>query len=482
MLLATIAEAQIWKTGAEVLAELPENFLYNPQCFETPPNQGGDYEVTSIDINCDHKLIPQNNHPPYCVSLYDTEGVLIETLEDISIIDLELESPTIVVVGGHRIGAVENILSLGIYYPMPNIEVKNDCESITFSTTEWYHLNINGETIDSNSHRFLMEDLTDFEAIEAVDFEVELILLEENNNLNCNDINSLHYSYLPPIAALPNDTVLCQGANLSLKTPYHPTYEYEWNTGGEAATTLISHVNQDSAISVLVTDSIGCYVEATILIETAPISVQLPADTLIQSGDSIRLCVPSEEGLTYEWNNGTTSSCNTIEVITTSTVSINVQNETGCTDSDVMTIYVERDVPTIIIEIPEKEKVEIPEEEVQIPEEEVQTETPAVKMSCDEGIYIPNVLDLSSPSKENRVFQVFSSEKFEQVAIAKIFDRQGALLVQKQGFSEDLVIWEGKHKGRPVNNGVFAYWMVIETSHDEWITCQGDITVIGGRK
>lgn len=467
-LCAGITQAQVWQTGTEVLSILPPNFTYNTVCFETPPSAGGDQEVTEIDINCAHELTPQNSHPPYCVSLYTMTGEPLETFEQVSTIELELEEPTIVVVSGHRIGSVENVLSLGVYRPMPDIQVENDCESITFSTAVFYHLNINGENVNSNSKTFLIEDLSDSDVIQSIDFQVELMNSEENNYLNCTELSSLQYSYLPPVALLPADTILCQGTHLSLQTPAHPDYEYEWNTGGEAAQTMISNINQDSAISVLVTNSIGCYEEATILVEVTDVAAQLPNDTIVSSGSLVTLCVLADENTSYQWSNGSTSFCNPIQIDTPTEVWVHIQNEAGCTATDTMMINVSHHEPTVIIEVPQKEKI-------------LDEPTPA-KTSCNEGIYIPNVLDLSSPAKENRVFQVLSSQEFEQVAIAKIFDRQGSLLVQKQGFSQDLVIWEGSHRGRPVNNGVFAYWMVIETSHDEWITCKGDLTVIGGRK
>lgn len=466
LLMASNSFAQIWKSGPEVLELLPEGFGYSTQCFETPPDIGGTTEVTGIDIECGYRLFPQNSHQPYCVTLYDTDGNLLEHLGELSTIELELEEPTIVVVGGHQFSSVENTLSLGIFYPLPEVEVENDCDDISFYVSTPWQLKINGENTNDNEVSFSIEGLTDFRQLEALHFEVEPVFEEGYNNLFCGNIQSVVYDYLPPAYRLSEDTLICEGAALKVTTLSHPTFEYRWSNGETDASVFLPSVPQDTNISLRVTDSIGCYIEADMLIETSFVDADLPEDRTITKGGIFTFCVPEDVNATYEWHNGSTSFCNTLDIKEDTQIWVKVQNSIGCQAADTMNIVLDFTPPPV---------------EVQTPQHEEVMEKPKFKISCKEGVYIPNVIDLSSSVEVNRVFRVFTGHEIEQIAMAKVFDRQGSLLVEKQGLQQDQIIWEGTHKGKTVNNGVFAYWMIIETKHDEWLTCKGDLTVVGAK-
>lgn len=98
----------------------------------------------------------------------------------------------------------------------------------------------------------------------------------------------------------------------------------------------------------------------------------------------------------------------------------------------------------------------------------------------DIDVYIPNVIDISGVSSENR-FTIFTGEDdIRQVQNLSIFDRWGNLVFINENFQPNDLSqgWDGKINNQEVDPGVFAYMTVIEYLDGTSEIFAGDITVI----
>jgi gliding motility-associated-like protein len=107
-----------------------------------------------------------------------------------------------------------------------------------------------------------------------------------------------------PVIDLGPDTTICENQGMFLN-PVTGAYDYLWNNG---STNPTIPVTQDGMYWVTVTAQI-CSVTDTIIITYAPIPIiDLGADTLLCSGESILLDATNTFPSTYVWQDGATSS------------------------------------------------------------------------------------------------------------------------------------------------------------------------------
>jgi gliding motility-associated-like protein len=158
----------------------------------------------------------------------------------------------------------------------------------------------------------------------------------------CNDIDSVIVNVYPNMISLvmTPDTQVCMGYTINLEV--HGAQTYLWSTGAT-----------DSTIQVIVTGdttyyvtgyAYGCEREDSVMITHLPLPVfSLGNDTTICYNDTIMIAAPS--GFSgYQWNTGDTTNFIIAEPTDTTTYTVTVTNEYGCTASDAITINVRPDI------------------------------------------------------------------------------------------------------------------------------------------
>lgn len=94
-------------------------------------------------------------------------------------------------------------------------------------------------------------------------------------------------------------------------------------------------------------------------------------------------------------------------------------------------------------------------------------------------IYIP---DIFSPNDDgiNDVFYVHTNSRISEVNAMRIFDRWGNIVYEAVEFfpNDEQYGWKGLFSGKPMNPGVYTYWVELENSDGDIITMVGDLTLI----
>ncbi len=133
-----------------------------------------------------------------------------------------------------------------------------------------------------------------------------------------------------PDVDLGNDTTLCVGTILDATIPN--AANYLWQDGSTNSTFTVT---ETGTYSVVATDTFGCQNADTILVQINEITVDLGADTLICSYDSIQFNV-TQPNMTYLWQDGTTTPTYTAQA--TGTYAVLLTDNIGCQGSDTILI------------------------------------------------------------------------------------------------------------------------------------------------
>lgn len=212
-------------------------------------------------------------------------------------------------------------------------------------------------------------------------------------------------------------------------------YTYSWTNGqnSSAVTNLCA-----GDYTVTITDAIGCTaMQAVTITESAPPAITLSATSvLLNAGSSATLTATG--GVTYQWSPLTGLSCSTCSnpVATpseTTTYCVLVTDGNGCTDSACIVIYT--DIP------------------------------------C-KTLYIPNAFSPNNDS-ENDEECVFGScvEEFHLV----IYGRWGEKVFES---TDQKICWDGTHRGKPLNSGVFTFYLNVTFTDGSKFSEKGNISLV----
>ena len=226
----------------------------------------------------------------------------------------------------------------------------------------------------------------------------------------------------------------------------NPTYQYS----------VDGTVFQDSPIftdlaagtyTVYILDLLGCTdeLEATITQPTELI-VNVGPDQTIDLGFSANInSIFSPFGaISYEWTPADGLSCTecpnpVASPVNTTTYTLTITDESGCTTTDEITIEVVKNRP----------------------------------------IYIPNAF---SPNFDgnNDFFTVYSGPAAANIQAIRIFNRWGALVFEAQDIplNEPTLGWDGTFKGKQAQTGVYAFYTYVEFIDGEVILYEGDLTIV----
>ena len=166
----------------------------------------------------------------------------------------------------------------------------------------------------------------------------------------CQDTSSVILVEPPQlIATSTGDTTICDGDSTALTataTGGAPPFSYNWTPGNLSGAVVHVSPSSQTDYTTIVTDANGCTsVSTPVSIDLHPdIEVSLPADTIIQSGDSVILCANASLGFApygYMWSTGMTTSCITVQPTSTSTFTVIASDQCGNEAIDTIIIQVD---------------------------------------------------------------------------------------------------------------------------------------------
>ena len=199
---------------------------------------------------------------------------------------------------------------------------------------------------------------------------------------------------------------------------------------------------------ITIIDQLGCTdaVEGTI-IQPEELIVDAGENQTIDLGFSTDITTtvsPAFTNVDYNWEPTEYLSCTDCpqpeaSPVNTTTYSVTITDETGCTAVDEVTIFVNKVRP----------------------------------------IYIPNAF---SPNYDgfNDFFTAFGGPAARQIKELRVFNRWGALVYEATEIplSEPTLGWDGTFKGKDLPPDVFAYYLIVEFIDDEDVLYEGDVTIV----
>lgn len=252
------------------------------------------------------------------------------------------------------------------------------------------------------------------------------------------------------VGADPNDPICADTPSGSIAASASGGFPgYEFSLDGENFS-MFSDFNQlpEGDYWVWVQDTKGCRDSIDVsLFDPPPLSVYAGEDVTIELGDYTDLeaeVIPSTSLVDYLWTPDIFLSCDTCPdptaaPVNTTTYTVVVTNEAGCTAIDDVTIFLEK----------------------------------------DRLIYIPNAF---SPNGDgtNDNFTLYGGKSASKIQLLRIFNRWGALVFE--GRDMDLGNpnqgWDGTFKGKDLPPDVFAYYAIVEFLDNEVVLFEGDVTIV----
>jgi gliding motility-associated-like protein len=226
-------------------------------------------------------------------------------------------------------------------------------------------------------------------------------------------------------------------------------YTYTLDGGAPQSASTFAGVSAGT-FEVQATDANGCQTSEFIGINApVPVNVDLGEDLYIEQGDHATLnaivSLPFDQVASLLWQNLDTVECpgcllQTIAPLFTTTYAVTVTGTNGCTDSDEITVYVDR----------------------------------------TRKVYVPSAF---SPNNDglNDQFMIFADLKsVKQVNSFMVFSRWGETVYQYFNFqpNDPAYGWNGEHRGEPMNPAVFVWFAEVEFKDGEVLLLEGEVNLV----
>jgi gliding motility-associated-like protein len=235
----------------------------------------------------------------------------------------------------------------------------------------------------------------------------------------------------PEVKAI-SDLTICANEKAFLQTNHKNALEFHWSTG---ETTEGIYVSSEGYYTITVTNKCGS-AEDQIYVKVLDLpEVDAGADTTILLGTSGWLSANGNGFFQWEPPFGLScSDCPDPQVFVKETTSftLTITDKNGCKSIDQVTVFVDPDL----------------------------------------AVYVPNIF---SPNGDgiNDVFYVRG--KGVKSLDFMIFNRWGEKIFESSNLHQG---WDGTHRGKPVNSGVFVYYIDAILETDQRVIKKGDVTVI----
>lgn len=240
-----------------------------------------------------------------------------------------------------------------------------------------------------------------------------------------------------PIAQIACSDTVCTGTMATLSAS-GGTF-YSWNTG--ASTAVISFpVYVSSGYSVIVSDGI-CADTASCTVNVWPAVVaNAGVDTTIAYGTTATLVASG--GGSYLWSTGSVNDSIFISLTSPAIFCVTVTDIYNCSDADCITVNVE---PI------------------------------DCSLSRTGELFIPNAFSPNGDNENDFIKIYFGNYDCIESANCSIFNRWGEKVFAS---GEAPAIWDGKHKGKELDNGVFVYFIEVKFKDKTEKMLKGNISLI----
>ena len=229
---------------------------------------------------------------------------------------------------------------------------------------------------------------------------------------------------------------------------------YQASINGSAFSSETAFFNLGGNIyDVVVQDANGCISQIEFNLEEpeqvlVTLSTNLEGENVIPLGDSVLLSAiysPTLNIDTIYWEpdsigfGSNNASSVWVSPQITSSFSVTIANDNGCSDSDNTVIIVEKIRP----------------------------------------VYIPNIFSPNDDGK-NDIFYIQGGDNIVRINKFNIFNRWGESLFSSEDFlpNDPVHGWDGTFRGELMNTDVFVYYAEIEFSDGEVILFKGDVTLV----
>ncbi len=284
--------------------------------------------------------------------------------------------------------------------------------------------------------------------------------LTVTNELGCSSTDQVEVTSenASPVAEIGISEISCFQANDGAITIEDvnggsPPYQYSFNGGPFNSQTQFAFLGPET-YTLVVRDQNGCLSELSInLTQPEELTVTLVTDleagqNTIEEGESITLRAVFNPNVTLDtiiWQpdslalSGNPTSISVMPTATTE-FSVTIIDTNGCMDADDETIFVRKVRP----------------------------------------VFIPNAF---SPDDDgfNDLFYVHSRDNsVSRIKSFLVFNRWGETMMELYDFqpNDPAYGWDGRHRGRPMNPGVYVYYVEVEFRDGEIILYEGDVSLL----
>ncbi|HHH52446.1 MAG TPA: gliding motility-associated C-terminal domain-containing protein [Bacteroidetes bacterium] len=346
------------------------------------------------------------------------------------------------------------------------------------------------------------------------------------NVFGCDSTTILNVTYYPEInLSIQGDTMFCQGDKVTLSAGDYP--QYLWSTGD-----TVSHIQVEEGgdYYLEVTDENGCTAFDSIYvreIEALQISVDVQDESCYGEQDGVIIIHFISGGIGekhYYINGSEVMEGKRYNDLSPGKYTVEIEDSLGCMWTDQVQIDSARKLQVslgedIIIEDEGKiinlvannnfdsisnvqwyidgEETDNKQLEYQFePSQDtkvvvvltnekgcIQSDTVNITISIiDENadIYIP---DIFTPDGDgiNDTWSIQASDAIQEIELVGIYDRWGENIYSREHIPVSISgtsLWDGRYKDKPVNPGVYVYYIIFKTHTGKSIRRSGDITVI----
>lgn len=229
-----------------------------------------------------------------------------------------------------------------------------------------------------------------------------------------------------------------------------PPYRYALNLGGYQASSIFTGLGS-GVFTIRVIDASGCETDETIAINAPPpFEISLGDTQIIALGDSttleILVNVPLDSIQSITWGPPLDTTDNTrlfsqkVWPLFTTTYSVTVVTNSGCSDRDQVTVFVDR----------------------------------------RRYLYVPNVFSPNGDSENDMFFISAKPNTVKNIKTLQIFNRWGEAMFQLNDFQPNIenVGWNGTFRGQPMNPAVFTWMLEVEFIDGVTEVYTGDVTIV----
>lgn len=225
-----------------------------------------------------------------------------------------------------------------------------------------------------------------------------------------------------------NTTLTASGANAYLWSPDIAISDINSSTPTVNPTTTTTY-------TVVATDNDGCTADATIVVNTYPVTYNADFDTTVCKGEPLTLSAP--HGTQFNWYVNqqliSTSSTATPATLNNSTITLNYQDENSCEAVKVYHIVIDN--------------------------------------GCD-FIIVPSAFSPNGDGK-NDVFRIIKAGVISYTL--SVYNRWGQLIFQTNDLSGG---WDGNINGAQAEVGTYVYMIQAQLQNGEVVNAQGNVTLL----